>query len=62
MDDLARALAANPQAKPAFDALLYSHKKQYIEWIEGAQKETTRQSRVVKTIEMLAQGLSLKGK
>jgi uncharacterized protein YdeI (YjbR/CyaY-like superfamily) len=41
MDDLARALAANPQAKRTFDALLYSHKKQYIEWIEGAQKETT---------------------
>jgi len=61
-DDLARALEANPQAKLAFDTLPYSHKKQYIEWIEGARKEITRQSRLAKTIERLPQGWTPKDK
>lgn len=62
MDDLARALEANLQAKLAFDALSYSHQKQYIEWIEGARKEITRQARLAKTIERLPQGWTPKGK
>jgi uncharacterized protein YdeI (YjbR/CyaY-like superfamily) len=62
MDDLVQTLAANPQVKRTFDALPYSHKKQYIGWIEGAKKEITRQSRLAKTIERLPQGWTPKGK
>jgi hypothetical protein len=59
--DLLQALMANPGAKLAFDTLSYSHKKQYIDWIEVAKKEDTRQSRITKTIEKLPQGWTPKG-
>jgi hypothetical protein len=60
-DDLAQALAANPEAQLAFDSLSYSHKKQYIDWIESAKKESTRQDRVTKALQMLPQGWKPKG-
>ena len=36
-----------------FDSLAYSHKKEYINWIESAKKEETRLNRIEKSIEML---------
>jgi len=59
--DLGQALAANLEAKLAFDALSYSHKKQYIDWIESAKREITRQGRITKAIEMLPLGWTPKG-
>ena len=38
------------------DKLSYSHQREYVMWINEAKKEATRQSRVMKTIEMLKQG------
>jgi len=52
-DDLVRALVGNDVAKKAFDKLSYSHKREYVEWIEAAKKEETRQRRIAKTIERL---------
>lgn len=43
-------------AKSFFDKLSYSHQREYVMWINEAKKEATRQSRVMKTIEMLKQG------
>jgi uncharacterized protein YdeI (YjbR/CyaY-like superfamily) len=34
-EDLVKALEANGHAKMAFEALSYSHQKQYVEWNEG---------------------------
>jgi hypothetical protein len=55
-EDLAKALDGNQTAKSAFQALSYSHQKQYVEWIESAQQSSTREKRIVKTIEMLPLG------
>ena len=52
-DDLAVALAADPEAKQAFDALSYSHQRQHVLAIEGAKAAETRARRVAKSLEML---------
>ena len=52
-EDLSQALALNEAAKKAFEKLSYSHKREYVEWIDAAKKEETRQRRVAKAIEKL---------
>jgi hypothetical protein len=55
-DDLAVALAADPPAGAAFERLAFTHRKEYVVWVESAKKPQTRQSRVTKTVEMLREG------
>ncbi|MFZ5809624.1 MAG: YdeI/OmpD-associated family protein [Chloroflexota bacterium] len=57
--DFAQALEANPKAKEAFEALAYTHRKEYVEWIESAKKESTRQTRIQRAVELLLQNLQL---
>lgn len=52
-DDLAAALASDPQAKQAFAALSYSHQRQHVLAIEGAKTAPTRERRIAKALEML---------
>jgi hypothetical protein len=54
--DLLKELKKDKQAKALFDQLSYTHQKEYVTWIMEAKREETRQSRVVKTIEMLKTG------
>jgi hypothetical protein len=51
-DDLAAALDAAGR-RPAFDALSYSHRREYVTWIDEAKKADTRARRVAGTIERL---------
>jgi hypothetical protein len=51
--DLAHLFTRNKRLKVYFDSLAYTHRKEYIRWIEGAKKAETRRARVLKTIEML---------
>ena len=51
--ELKRAFKSDKDAKSAFEKLSYTHQKEYVKWIEEAKKAETRQSRVVKTVEML---------
>jgi hypothetical protein len=51
--DLARALKAGGQ-RAAFDALSYSHRREYLTWIEGAKKPETRARRVRQTVDRIA--------
>ena len=55
-DDLAKELAKDKDAKAFFDKLSYTHRKEYVTWINGAKKEETRRNRIAKAIEMLNQG------
>lgn len=55
-DDLTKALQKEQEAKAFFDKLSYTHQKEYVNWINEAKKEETRQNRITKTIEMLKQG------
>jgi hypothetical protein len=51
-DDLRAALdAAGRHA--AFDALSYSHRREYVEWIVDAKRADTRARRIAKTVEQL---------
>lgn len=38
------------------EALSYSHQKEYVDWVEGGFAPSTRQSRMLKMIQMLALG------
>lgn len=56
--DLKKALSTDKAAKDVFDNFTYSHKKEYIEWIEEAKTEATREKRLATTLEWLAEGKS----
>lgn len=55
-EDIASLFNENPDAKKLFDAMSYTHKKEYIRWIEEARKPETRESRKTKMIQMLLEG------
>jgi len=54
--DLAAALAAQPSVQTFFDQLSFTHRKEWVRWIEDAKKPETRQARLTKTIEELGEG------
>jgi hypothetical protein len=55
-DDLAAALAADDQARTYFDSLAFTHRKEWVRWIEEAKKPETRTTRVAKTVQSLREG------
>jgi hypothetical protein len=54
--ELAEAFAADPAAKATFDALTYTHQREWTLWIDGAKKPETRAARAEKTIAQLRDG------
>ena len=54
-DDFEKALSKNKQAKTIFDQFAYTHRKEYVRWIESAKKPETRESRIIKAVGMIAQ-------
>jgi bifunctional DNA-binding transcriptional regulator/antitoxin component of YhaV-PrlF toxin-antitoxin module len=50
--DFHKILKAN-KLELAFDKMSYTHRKEYIKWIEDAKKAETRENRIVKAIEMI---------
>ena len=55
-DDLASALKKDKEAKRAFDALAFTHRKEYARWVGGAKRNETRAARIGKTLVMLKAG------
>jgi hypothetical protein len=55
-DDLASALAADPQVQAKFASMAFTHRKEYARWITEAKKEETRQRRVQQAVEMIRAG------
>lgn len=53
---LAIALVKNKKARQTFDDFSYSKKKEYVEWINDAKTEATREKRLATTIEWLSEG------
>lgn len=49
-------LKKHKEADKKFNAMSYSHKKEYIEWITEAKTEPTRNKRIAQTIEWVAEG------
>jgi hypothetical protein len=58
--DFQTTLDDNAKANEMFKQLSYSHQRDYVLWIEEAKKETTRQRRRLKAVELLAAGKRLK--
>ena len=54
--ELAAALAADPEAKAAFDGLSFTHQREYSEWVTEGKREATRRRRVQQAVEMLRDG------
>jgi uncharacterized protein YdeI (YjbR/CyaY-like superfamily) len=57
-DYFAVALKASKAAQKVFDAGSTSFKREYVEWLEDAKTETTRQRRMAQAIAWLAEGKS----
>jgi hypothetical protein len=54
--DLATALAEGG-LRQTFDALSYTHRKEYVGWVEEAKRQATRANRVQRTVELLREGV-----
>jgi hypothetical protein len=52
-EDVKLLLDQHPRAKQFFDSLSYTDRKEYIRWIDTAQKEETRTRRIGLTLEKL---------
>ncbi|MEO7490495.1 MAG: YdeI/OmpD-associated family protein [Ferruginibacter sp.] len=57
-DYFTKALKKNKKAQQTFEAFAYSHKKEYIQWIEEAKTEETKNKRLALAIEMMEEGKS----
>lgn len=55
-EDIALVFNENPEAKTLFENMSYTHKKEYIRWIEEAKKAETRENRKAKMITMIMSG------
>jgi len=53
---LTHALERDAPAKAKFDALAYTHRKEFARWVAEAKREQTRDKRVAQTLEMLRAG------
>ena len=53
---LKKLFRTEKEAKARFEKLSYTHRREYVSWINEAKREETRQNRILKTIEMLKQG------
>jgi len=55
-DDFATALNDKPVEKAFFEALSFTNKKEYVDWIVSAKRAETRQTRVAEAVSRLAKG------
>jgi len=51
--ELAAVLAADPAAAAAFEALSFSHRREYALWVAEAKRDATRINRAAKSAERL---------
>jgi Bacteriocin-protection, YdeI or OmpD-Associated/Domain of unknown function (DUF1905) len=59
--DLAAALEADPTVRETFAGLSYTHRKEYVRWVEDAKRDETRTRRIAKSIELLREGAKTPG-
>jgi hypothetical protein len=53
---LAQALEADAEAADRFDALAFTHRKEFASWVAEAKKDDTRERRVAEALRMLREG------
>jgi bacteriocin resistance YdeI/OmpD-like protein/uncharacterized protein DUF1905 len=52
--DFLKVLSSQQSARSAFDGFSYSHRKEYVDWIESAKTEATRAKRIQSALGMIA--------
>jgi Bacteriocin-protection, YdeI or OmpD-Associated/Domain of unknown function (DUF1905) len=56
-EELVAALTcAEPEVRARFDALAFSHRREYAQWVAQAKQAQTRERRAQQAVEMLRQG------
>jgi Bacteriocin-protection, YdeI or OmpD-Associated/Domain of unknown function (DUF1905) len=60
-DELRAALDGDEIARAAFDALSFTHRREYANWVAEAKREETRLRRAARAIEMLREGTKTPG-
>jgi len=55
-DDLRAALERDPLAHAAFDRLSFTHRREYVEWVEAAKRAETRTRRIASTVDGAREG------
>jgi len=58
-DDFRLALSGQAGALQTFEKLAFTHRKEYIQWIEGAKKTETRERRMKLVVDKIAAGKKL---
>jgi hypothetical protein len=58
--DLRDALRADDTVWKSFSTLSFSHRREYVEWVEEAKRPETRARRIAGTVERVAQGKALR--
>jgi hypothetical protein len=54
--ELAAALAQDDEARAAFDALAFTHRREYAAWVGEAKRQETRDARAARALPMLRAG------
>ncbi len=54
--DIMKALERAPEAKAKFSDMAYSHRKAYVDWIEQARRQETREKRIKRSLQMIMRG------
>lgn len=55
-EDFAHALKKSKAARTTFDNCSYTHQKEYVQWINSARREETRERRITQAVAMLEEG------
>jgi hypothetical protein len=55
--ELAAVLAGDDAVRAAYDALAFTHRREYAEWVGDAKRPETRARRATRAIEMLRDGV-----
>ena len=58
-EDFRRVLAGNSRVKEAFERLAFTHRKEYVQWIEAAKRPETRRRRITEAIDRIGRGIKL---
>jgi uncharacterized protein YdeI (YjbR/CyaY-like superfamily) len=53
---LEAGLQRDAEARRAFDALAYTHRREFARWVAEAKREETRERRVAQALEMIRAG------
>jgi hypothetical protein len=54
--DLGAALKEDPAVAKAFAALSFTHRREYVDWVEEAKRPETRSRRIAGTVERVREG------